>query len=48
MIIHYAIYSIMAGLFLATVYAVAMPIDRDMPAEQQQAIDIAEKTTGPQ
>lgn len=36
MIIHYVIYSVMAALSLITVYAVAMPIHKELPAEQQE------------
>ena len=37
MIIHYVVYSIVAALSLVTVYAVAMPIHKETPTEQQDA-----------
>jgi hypothetical protein len=45
MIIHYAIYSIMAALSLVAVCAAGMPIYKNVSAEQQEAEKIDEETT---
>lgn len=45
MIVHYAIYSIVAALALVAVYAAAMPIRKKTLAEQQEAEKLFREAT---